>query len=224
MRGVFLKALVLLLLTSGSPAWAASVGWQFTGSVNLLTADDGTALGDTFELAMPFSGSVSWHTQLTDVALEPGLGLYWPEAGLSTIDLTLEIAGEVFSTSLASDVFLGVVDQQQVSVAASSGIDSTLPAGGGAGTSLLDVTGLEFGLFFGDGLGSNRPPSDLDLADFEVANIMLVAREGGRTSLLAGAVQSLTPLTLPEPGTGAALALGLGLACWSGRRRVIAAG
>ncbi len=197
---------------AGAPAWATPLDFSISGEISQIDDPDGI-LGGQFTLGMPFTGSFGYDSDLEDLDSDPTLGRYLANPAMGQIELSMQVGGESFRSNPQARANL-VIRDLPTDLLVLNSPSSIISTG-------LPISQLELLLRDSDGtaISGDSPPTSLVLADWDDRALMSFAYlRRGRLALVFGEIQSLTPVTVPEPSTGLLVALGT-LGCTLSRRR-----
>jgi len=208
-RALELSLILLAVSLSPAPAAAEPVQWEIRGTV-VEVAGDVEILEGRFAAGTPWTGTVGWDTDLTNIVSVPYNGVFVPEPGLLGPFLSLSLDGETFvadpadeADSVKSEVWgdpcYSCLEIVAVNASASS-IESSLPAGPDS----FEIDHMDFQLWAqgnGQALQSTALPAELDLDQFrgpyDDRVIDLYFKRGSTEAVVHGTIDSLTPLPAP---------------------------
>lgn len=187
-----LAALSLALPSAGS---AATITVTFTGEIDFVTS--GISSGP-FQVGDPISGSFQIDSTTLDGEADPDEGSY--EGAIS--NLTFSFGDYDGTSSGENELHMRNGEGNNVdNFFVSSDFTGPDVAGLPPFHFLFDLGDIENTIFTNDDI-----PTTLDLADFEVRNLILGFLDGNEVPSVNGQITSVT-YTVPEPGVLALLAL-----------------
>ncbi|QDT07245.1 hypothetical protein K227x_56710 [Rubripirellula lacrimiformis] len=181
-------------------------------------------LGGSIQLGDPLKGLIQYETNLPDMDPDPSRGLYDGDPISRNFMIGSDSSSGFFSTEFFFDV--SIADESP-----GNGADSIeFFASGDTTPSTLILTGVDYvdlqvNLTDLDGTAFNADvlPTQLDLADFEVATVTLSAENFLQEFQYSvdARITSITTTAIPEPQSASALVMvlaGLGWRRWRSRR------
>ena len=204
---VFCSFVISFLLASSSHA--APIGFALSGTISEVN-DLGNIFGGQFAVGMPFTGMISYDpATLTDSNPDPATGRYEDDPIQGQIELTMQVAGESFSTNpLEFGVGL-VLDNGP------AGDRFSLNTNPNQISSSIPINSIEMVLLSSSNsvLSDDSLPTTLDLADWDQTRYLAFSSVSfPDIGIVFGEIASITAIPAPEPGTGILIALGTGLA------------
>jgi hypothetical protein len=188
-----------LLLALATPAGAATITVTFTGTVDFVTPSISSG---PFQAGDPISGSFQIDSTTPDGEADPDEGSY--EGAISNLTFSI---GDYDGTGSGEN-------ELHMRNGEGFNVDNFFVSSDFTGPDVAGFPPFHFLFNLGDTdntiFTSDDIPTSLDLADFEIANVILGFLDGNNVPSVETSLTSLT-YTVPEPGALALLALGAGL-------------
>jgi hypothetical protein len=177
-------------------ASAATITVTFTGEIDFVTP---AISSGPFQVGDPISGSFQIDATTPDGEADPDEGSY--EGAISNLTFSI---GDYDGTGSGEN-------ELHMRNGAGFNVDNFFVSSDFTGPDVAGFPPFHFLLNLGDSdnsvFSSDEIPASLDLADFEIANVILGFLDGSNVPSVDGSITSLT-YTVPEPGVLALLAFG----------------
>lgn len=196
MRRVALIAGLLAAFAYPAAGSAATITVTFTGTVDFVSPSISSG---PFEAGDPISGSFQIDSTTPDGEADPDEGSY--EGAISNLTLSF---GDYDGTGSGEN-------ELHMRNGAGFNVDNFFVSSDFTGPDVAGFPPFHFLVNLGDSentvFTSDEIPTSLDLADFEIANVILGFLDGNNVPSVETSITSLT-YTVPEPGVLVLLALG----------------